>query len=298
MPFAQGSRFDVGMQIEATYGVAPASPTLVAFPVTSFAINPTKTSLMSESFNALGQRNFQRHGNISVAGDMSFEFADSDFDTFLEGVMQNAFSAGVLKHGTTTRSYHIEGRENDNTDYMLVKGAIFNQLVLNMSLDAIVTGTVSIVARDIVSSGTSFDATMTASSNTSPFTGHEVTVSWKGTTYKASSASLTINNNFEPNYILGSNLADSFSKGFIDVTGSLELYVQDITLSTDFRDEVEDDLSFVIANGTDTYTFLMPKVKLTSAEKSIAGQGSIIVTAGFSATYDSGEATTLKITKA
>jgi hypothetical protein len=298
MAFAQGSRFDVGMQVEATYGVAPVSPALVAFPVTSFGINPTKTNLMSESFSGNSQRNFQRHGNIAVAGDIAFEFADSDFDTFLEAVMHSTFSTGVLKHGTGISSYHIEGRENDNTDYSLVKGAIFNQLALNMSLDALVTGTASIVARDIVASGTSFDATMTASSNTPPFTGHEVTVSWKGSTYKASSASLTINNNFEPNFILGSNLADSFSKGFIDVSGSLELYVENITLSTDFRDEVEDDLSIVIADATNSYTFLMPKVKLTSAEKNPAGQGSIILTAGFSATYDSGEATTLKITKA
>jgi len=298
MPFAQGSRFDVGMQVEETYGVAPAVPALVAFPVTSFGINPTKPLLTSESFNALGQRNFQRHGNLSVAGDIGFEFADSDFDTFLEGVMHSTFSAGVLKHGTGIRSYYIEGRQNDNTDYSLVKGAIFNQLTLNMSLDALVTGTASIVARDQVDSGTSFDATMTASSNTPPFAGHEVTVSWKGSAYKASSASLTINNNFEPNPVLGSNLADSFSKGFIDVTGSLELYVQDVSVSTDFRDEVEDDLSIVISDGTNTYTFLMPKVKLSSAEKNPAGQGSIIITAGFSATYDSGEATTLKITKA
>ena len=298
MPFAQGSRFDVGIQVETTYGVAPATPTLVAVPVTSFGINPSKTNLVSESFSSNGQRNFQRHGNIAVGGDIAFEFADSDFDEFLQGVMHSTFSAGVLKHGTGTRSYHIEGRMNDNTDYTLVSGAVINQLALNMALDAFVTGTASFVGRDAQDSGTSFDATMTASSNTPPFMGHEVTVSWKGTTRKASSASLTIANNFESNYVLGTNLLDSVSKRFIDVTGSLELYVEDTTYATDFRNEVEDDLILTIADGTNSYTFLMPKVKLSSAEKTVTGQGSIIITCGFTATYDSGEATTLKITKA
>lgn len=298
MPFAQGSRFDVGIQVETTYGVAPVTPTLVAVPVTSFGINPSKTLLTSEAFSSDGQRTSQRHGNIAVGGDIAFEFADSDFDEFLQGVMHNTFSAGVLKHGTGIRSYHVEGRENDNTDYTLVTGAVINQLALNMSLDAFVTGTASFIGRDAVPSGTSFDSTMTASSNTPPFVGHEVTVSWKGVTRKASSASLTIANNFESPYVLGSRFLERVSKGFIDVTGSLELYVEDTTYATDFRDEVEDELIITIADATNSYEFLMPRVKLSGCEKNVAGQGSIIATCGFAGVKDSGEATTLKITKA
>jgi hypothetical protein len=297
MPFAQGSRFDIGIQVETTYGTAPAVPTLVALPATSFALNPTKTLLTSDSFSSTGQRNYQRHGNVAVAGDIAFDFADTDFDELLQGVMNSTFSTGVLKHGTGIRSYHIEGRMNDNTDYKLVKGAVVNQLALSMALDANVTGTASFIAKDSVSSGTSFDSTMTASANTPPFTGHEVTVSWKGVTAKASSASLTIANNFSSNYVLGSDLLEELSKGFIDVTGSFEAYYTSSTLDNDFRDEVEDDLSIAITDGTNTYTFLMPKVKLTSADSTVTGQGAIIITAGFSAVYDATEATTLKITK-
>lgn len=297
MPFAQGSRFDVGIQLETNYGVAPTTPTLVAVPVTSFGINPTASLQQSDSFSGTGQRNFQRQGNRAVAGDIAFDFSDSDFDEFLQGVMHSTFTAGVLKHGTGIRSYHIEGRMNDNTDYTLVSGAVFNQLSLTMALDAFVTGTVSVIGRDCVDNGTSFDATMTASSNTAPFMGHEVTVAWKGVTRKASSASLTIANNFEPNFVLGAKVCDSVSKGFIDVNGSIEVYFEDTGIATDFRNEVEDDLILTISDATNSYEFLMPKVKLSSAEKTVAGQGSIILTAGFSAVYDVAEATTLKITK-
>jgi len=298
MAFAQGSRFDVGIQVETTYGVAPAVPTLVALPITSFGVNATKTLLTSDAMQGDSQRKYQRHGNVAVAGDLAFDFADSDFDELLQGVMNNTWSTGVLKHGGTLRSYHIEGRANDNTDYDLVSGAVVNQLTLNAGLDTNVTGTASILAKNLVPSGTSFDATMTASSNTPPFTGHEVTISWKGATTKSSSMTLTINNNVEPNYVLGSDLIDSMSKGFIDVSGSFEAYFENVTLKEDFLNEVEDDLSIAISDGTNSYTFLMPKVKLTSADSTVTGQGSILLTAGFSATYDSGEATTLKITKA
>jgi hypothetical protein len=98
--------------------------------------------------------------------------------------------------------------------------------------------------------------------------------------------------------VLGSDLLEELSKGFIDVTGSFEAYYTSSTLDNDFRDEVEDDLSIAITDGTNTYTFLMPKVKLTSADSTVTGQGAIIITAGFSAVYDATEATTLKITKA
>jgi hypothetical protein len=297
MPFAQGSRFDVGIQLETTYGVAPAVPTLVALPATSYSINPTKTLITSDAFSANGQRLSQRHGNQNVAGDIAFDFADTDFDELLQGVMHSTFSSGVLKHGTGVRSYHIEGRMNDNTDYELIKGAVVNQLALSSSLDANVTGTASFMAKEVVASGTSFDATMTAASNTAPFVGHEVVVAWKGATAKATSASLTISNGFEANFTLGADVLAQVSKGFIEVSGSFETYYEDTAIVTDFLNEVEDDLSIVISDGTNSYTFLMPKVKLTGSDKTVAGQGAIIITANFSAVYDSVEGTTLKITK-
>lgn len=298
MPIAQGSRFNVGIQVETTYGVAPATPTLLELPATSFNINPTKTNLMSEAFTADGQRKYQRHGNVAVAGDIAFEFADSDFDELLQGVMHNTFSTGVLVHGTGIRSYHIEGRHNDITLYHLVKGAVINQLTINSALDAKVTATASVIAKDVVTSGTSFDGTMTNATNTVPYMGKEATVSWNNATFKATSFALTINNNMEPNYVLGSDKLDSPSKGFIDVTGTFEVYLENSTFRSAFMAETESELELLLDYGGNSYTFTMPSTKLTSAESTVAGQGSVVVSCGFSATKNAGEGTTLKITKA
>jgi len=298
MAFSQGSRFDVGIQIEATYGVAPASPALVAFPATSFGVNTTKSSLKSEAFSGNGQRLTQRHGNQAVAGDIAFEFADSDFDTILEGVMQSAFATGVLKHGTGLKSYHVEARHGDTAIYKLYKGAVFNQLSIDSSLDAIVKCTASLLAKEEAVSGTSFDASMTASANTAPFTGLEVAVSWRGTQLNASSLKLNINNNLASDFVLGSDKLANVSKGFIDVDGSFEVYLETASITSDFLAETEGELKIVIADATNSYTFTLPKTKLNSSDSTVAGQGSVVVSCSFSSVYDATQASTLMITKA
>jgi hypothetical protein len=299
MPVSQGSNFSVGIQEEVTYGVAPVSPALVELNVTpTFNISPTKTLLESDAFSVTGQRLFQRHGNKNVAGEIAFDFAPTDFDVILQGVMNNAFSSGVLKHGTGLKSYHLEARYTDVGQYGLYKGLVFNQVSLNIGLDAIIKGSGSVIAKDVVYSTTSFDASLTASAKNAPYTGFEATVAWNGSNLKATAITLTINNNLSSNFTLGANTLDSISKGFIGVEGTFETYFENRTTLDAFLNETEGDLVITVDNGTVSYEFAMLKTKLNSAELSVGGQTAIMVSSSFKSTYDSTEATTLKITKA
>jgi hypothetical protein len=294
---AQGSSFTVGIQKESSYGVTPSPANLVGVPNNSFSINTTRTEILSEEMGT-GHRNFVQMGNESIAGDIAVEFAPSIYDTLLEGVMQSTFSTGALKHGTGLVGHHIEARYNDTTDYRLFRGCIFNQVEMSYELDGLVTATFGIIGREEVVSGTSFDASLTMPSFTPKFSGLDVAFTYGGSAIKPMSASFTVNNNASQDFVLGSKLLEAMGKGFIDVTGSFEVLLTDMTLLSAFKTDTEEELAITLDNGvSDIYTFTFPKTKLTEVSTTASGLSSQRLACSFRATYDSVSASTLVITK-
>lgn len=294
---AQGSSFTVGIQKESSYGVSPSPANLTAVPNNSFSINTTRSEILSEEMGT-GHRNFVQMGNESIAGDITVEFSANVFDTLLEGVMQSTFSSGTLKHGTGLVGHHIEARYNDTTDYRLFKGCLFNQLEMSYELDGLVTATFGIMGREEVLSGTSFDASLTTPSATPKFNGLNASFTYGGTAIKPMSASFTVNNNIQQDFVLGSKLLEAMGKGFIDVTGSFEVLLTDTSLLSSFKTDAEAELVITLDNGvSDIYEFTFPKTKLTEASTTASGLASQRLACSFRATYDSVSASTLTITK-
>jgi hypothetical protein len=299
MAFAQNLLYSVGIQPEVTYGVAPVSPALVELPMSTFNVNRTQTALEGDNLNGTGEIDYVRMGNVAVAGDIGFKFDSITFDTVLEGVMHNTFSTGVLKRsGLTIKSYHAEGRVNDLTDYFLFTGLVFDRLELSVGADGFVEATAGVLARDQVPSGTSFDSALTANKQTSALVSYEATLSWKGATAKCVDASIQIENGMSPIPIIGDKLTAGMTKGRFRVSGSFQAYFEGIGYHQDFNSEVEDEMILTLDDGTTSYEFLMPRVKLTNVDMNPAGEGSLVLNAGYTALFDDTEATALKITKA
>lgn len=104
----------------------------------------------------------------------------------------------------------------------------------------------------------------------------------------------------EPAKVIGANTPQAIIPGGVALTGSLKLYVENVTLFNKWLNETYSTLSFTLTNSgaTYTYTWLLPKIKYTGGKlNKPSGGGPIIAELPFVAVYDSTENTVLKITK-
>ena len=228
-------------------------------------------------------------------------FRGDDFDDFLEAAFFGDFTtAGVLKAGTTVRSFSIEDRALDIAQYRIFTGCMVNTFSLSVAPNAIATATFGIVGKNMAISGTSVDPATTAASGNAPFDSFTGTITEGGSAIAiVTSLDMTLENNLNPTFIIGSALTPQMEYGQCRVTGTMQVYFQDAALINRFINETASSLSFALTDGTTngTYTFNIPSIKYTGADVPVAGTQSRLISMPFTGTYNAGQATTIKITK-
>ena len=80
----------------------------------------------------------------------------------------------------------------------------------------------------------------------------------------------------------------------------MTIYYEDETIINKFLNETESTLEVSVDDptGTNSYTFLFPRVKYNGAAVPLSGSTSRLITVPFVALYDATEATNIKLTKA
>lgn len=101
---------------------------------------------------------------------------------------------------------------------------------------------------------------------------------------------LNVTNNLSSQPVVGSNIVPEIFYGRMVITGTLSAFFQDQTMLNYFVNETELALQAQLddANGTDFLRFLMPRIKLSGAQKTIGGDGGVILQSPFQALYSSG----------
>jgi hypothetical protein len=109
----------------------------------------------------------------------------------------------------------------------------------------------------------------------------------------------TLNNSFAPTFVVGDDSAPCLEVGRAEIEGTITAYFEDAALINRFLNETETELSVSVDDptGSNTYTFLFPRVKINSADVGVDGPNSRILNMSFVALYDSTEETNLKITR-
>lgn len=108
---------------------------------------------------------------------------------------------------------------------------------------------------------------------------------------------LSIDNQLGANFALMSDSAQQITQGVVNITGTMNVYFPDQVLKKKFINGTDTSLQFTLGSGSATsYTFNMGTVSYTSNKRDY-NEGAIIENIGFQATYDSGDASTLKITR-
>lgn len=297
---AQGAVSHVGYVVESTWGSTPVTPELTSVPYTSFNINLTKSVYDDASIQPDRMSRYSIHGNRQVAGDIAVNMSANAYDTFLESLMNSTFNANVLKTGTTRKSLTIEQGSPDISQYSVYTGLVVDKMALTVPVDGVVTAQFSFIGKEMVVTGTPLDATLTPATAGQPFVheGGVFSIGNQPANCTVTGIQMSVDNGYTANFSLGNTLACDLSFGMAKVTGSITVYFKDATLLNAFLNGTESSLEFTLTDGTDTHTYLLPRIKYNGASKSISGSGSVILTIPFVALYDSVTGTNLRITRA
>lgn len=300
MAFSQGSRSGLAYVVESTFGTTPSTPAMIDLPFSSSDINLSKEILQSPDIRSDRAINYYRHGNKQIGGDIAFALRADDFDDVLESAFFGQIATGVLKIGTTQQSLTIEERSLDITQYRRFTGCVVSQLQVACQVNATVNCTASIVGKDMTTSTSPLDASITAYSANDPFDTYSGAITENGSPIAiVTSVNFTIQNGVNPTFVLGSAATPQLEYGRSVITGTLEAYFQDMTLMNKFINETESTLEIAMTtpSGADTYTWLFPRIKYNGGSVPIANEQSRIISMPFAALYDATEATMLKLTK-
>lgn len=289
----------IGLTAETVFGEVPSSPSLTAQRFASASFTLTKDELLDESKTGTRQYQYTQQGNSAVAGSLSSPLAHNNFDSLFESALYGAFTSNVLKVGNTVKSFTIEEAQPDINVYRQYSGMIANGFALSSPVDGLTTIDFDFVGLTEVVSGTSLDSTYTAQQARQPFTHCGGTISYDGSPIAyVSSVDLSYTNNLTPTYAWGLCTTADIIPGRVDVTGTLSVYFANSTMYNHFVAGSYHELEFTLSDGTNTLTFLVPRIKYNGADAPIdSGSGQRLLSLPFRATYDTTEQSTLVITR-
>ena len=301
MAFAQGSRSSLSYIVESTFGTTPAG-NFTNLPFTTHSLNLTKDRVAGNDIQSDRMPRVDRHGNRQAAGDIVADLRDADYDPLLEAAMLGAFSTDVLKVGTTPKFFSIEDYAADIDQARLFTGMTVNSLGVSLAPNQMVTGTFGMVGKDMSIGAT--EKTQDAASGAAPFDAYsgDLKIANSGASLAASAIvtglDFSVTNSFAPTFVIGDDAAPSLEYGRAEVEGTLTAYFEDAALINRFINETETALEASVGDGTNSMTFLFPRIKVNSADVGVDGPTSRIVNISFVALYDSTEGTNLSITRA
>lgn len=293
---------------EVTYNTTPTDGTWQMIRTTGESL--TATTNREDSAEIRSDRMISSSSKVSrqMSGGFNFELSMNTMDELIEAVMGGTWTTNVLEVGTTKRSFSIEkdfGAEIGR--YLSFTGARVGQMDLNISAGSLVTGSFSFMgggsdeaSTSLVGLGSITAATTNDVVNATSDVGL-ISIDGSTTGICVSSLTISINNNLREINCVGKEFASDIGWGSSTITGTVDMYLT--TEMFDNLQKVSDNsdvaITFPVTDGVNTYTFLLPRVKL-SADSPQAGSkdADIMVSFTYTALLDSVEGTALRITRA
>ena len=190
-------------------------------------------------------------------------------------------TSSEIRNGSDLTSFSLQMANLDiASTFRLITGARIPDFGLNISSQSIITGNVGFSGKRMTrpTSASGAGSVTTAAdvdvmSEVTAFDGF-----WIGgseiTTYEMVSASLNISTTARPQVGLGNLQKVGMNLGPIDVTGSVEFYLESANYAT-LQDYLlgftSFEFAFALSDGTNRYFFHMPQVKLTSEPGTVGG---------------------------
>lgn len=293
----QGSHFSY--VTETTPGTTPASPTMKKMRTTNpLQGAPNKALLESQEVLSHRQRENVRHGMRGFQGSVPTELSFAAFNDWLAALLSGTWNGGVLKVGTTVKTFTVEQRIAADK-FLIGKGVSPSQLSLSMTPTGLVTGNWDLVGMDFDESATTLGEPTDVATH-EPFDGLANAAITEGASSlgTATSIDLTINAQKTVGGLLASNAGDVPTDGQLQITGTMTARFNSLALFQKFEAETDSKLEVVFTNpgGNQTLGILLPRVKYLSGQPQ-NNDNVIDIALNFEALYDETEASSIVITE-
>lgn len=307
MAVAQQSQSQLLFVEETTYGVTPATPTMITLPRATGGFTEERALQEDNAIYADRQMRPAIHGNSTASGEIAGNFRKGDWDPFLESALQSTFTANVLKIGSTLKSFTIQDGQTDINQYLTTRGAIVNTMSMSLDInsDSPVSVTFGMTAKDLTIGQTDGASVITPASTNQPMNtfGASIGIADQGVAPAdicMSSVEFTLDNQTEYGRCIGDRAPKEVIPGQVSITGSFTLYLRNETTYERFQNETLSAFEVPMNDptGSNLYTFLFPNIKINSAETLVtAPSGARLLNCNFAAYYDTTEQSSLVITR-
>lgn len=300
MSIASGSRHQLAIVPEVTYGTTPATPSFTTLRHSACSIGLSKDAVESDEIRGDRQITQFRHGNKSVGGDIDGELIYGEYDSLLEAAMCGTWATDVLKAGTTRRSFSVERKFNDITQFVRYTGCEVNGFTLKLSPNKMASISFSLIGKDQAIAQTAISgATYSSLTDEAQFDTFNATINEGGSAIAiVTEAEIKLENGIEPQFVIGSATTLRPAIGRSNVTGSITVYFEDEAMLEKFQDETTSSLDITLTDPAgNTLQFAIGSLKYTSGQPDVSGEGSVTVSMDFQAVYDSSDASNLVITR-
>lgn len=243
MAFAQGSRSRLAFGVESAFGTAASSYTNL--PYNTHSLNLSKERVAGNEIQPDRMPRVDRHGNRSVAGDITVDLRDTAYDDLIESAMLSTFSTGVIKVGTTPKFLTLEDYAADIDQARLFTGCAVSTMGISMAPNQMVTATFGMVGKDMSISAA--EKTASAAGVGEPFDAYSgdlkvANVDGIGGASALSivtSVDFTVTNSFAPTFVVGDDSAPALEFGRAEIEGTITAYFEDLSLVNRFLNETE-----------------------------------------------------------
>ena len=299
MECAQGSRHELNYIAQTVFGETPATPVFKSFRNTGTTLELSKTSIVSEELRSDEQISDFRGGNRQVGGDISMELSADSFDDMLEAALGGTWATDILKAGTTKRSFTLERKFADITQYLRYTGMVVSGMALSVQPDTMVTGSFTFIGKNqesdtVIVTGATYGSPTT----TTPFDSFSGTITEGGVAIATvTGIDLTLDRGSEASFVIGDPTTPCITNGKSNLTGTLTAQFNDAVMLTKFIDETESSLTFSLTDGTKTQTYNIPRIKYTGGSVQVSNDGFVAISLPFQALLDSTEDSNIKITR-
>lgn len=296
---ASGSRHSIGYIAEATFGTTPATPIFKNFRHKSTSLNLTRAAFGSEELRPDRMIADHRSGTKSVEGDIVGELSQTSHDDMLAAALCGTWNADVLKAGIVRSSFTLERHFQDVGQFLRYRGAQVDTLQISMTTGAVVGLTFGFWAKAMdVAQAIIVGATYPPAETTPTMDAISGSIMESGAPLGvATEVTLSLSNGLNPRFVIGSDESLEPSIGRSNLTGTMSAYFEDVSLYQKFLDNTDSSLSVVCSDGTESFTFLVPKLKYTGAEVPVSGEGPVSIQLPFQGILDPVTGTNFQITR-
>lgn len=291
---------------DGVYGVTPANATdwkelrytsssLAAAPQTTMS-NEIRSDRQVADLVGVGQQ---------VTGDIGFELAATSYDDLIEAACQGTWASNVLKCQAVDRSFTFEMEPEDwATDkFLQFKGMKVGGMSINATYGSIVTGSFQLAGKTALVGNATLvgSAASAAALTTEVMNGSSgvTTISIGGdATIPVRSISLNLSNTMRAQEGIGTAGPTNQNSGRSMLTGSVEVYFDEITLYEALINSTSVAIVLTITQGSKAYSFSLPKVKFNDGVPAVSGVDTdLMLPLNFTALLDTTSGTQMSITR-